>query len=154
MMRKSIGLSLALALAIGAAAATSQPNASADEPKNCSSYKYTDDGDPGGSSGDVTLDTASGSDNLYAVQFSAKGEYLDLFDFTTDGHKAEATVAVTNPDGFFEDVVDFDRFTTGTTGHYNLGSPDGSGNIPDGYHVWIRLRHTGGSWCYARMFTA
>jgi hypothetical protein len=141
-----VALTAATALAVGA----SSPAAADDEPADCNSHSY-DDEDVGGSSGEVNKGDAG--DPRYSVQFWAEGEHLSLWDFHPDGHEAEATAYITEPGG---EMVDFDRFRTGSSdgAHYNLGTPDGSGNIPEGYKVWIRLRHTGGDWCYAVKFTA
>lgn len=56
-------------------------------------------------------------------------------DMQTDDDKAEAHVIVLK-NGV---AVDNDHFVTGTQDWYELGTPDGSGDIPEGYRVKIKL---------------
>lgn len=113
-------------------------------------YFYRDDGDRGGSSGHVWLED-SRCDICYSVQFWAKGERLHLWDFLSDGRRAEAVVVVYDRSGT---IVDVDRFFTGTNEEYNLGTPDGSGNIPEGYQVTMRVRAEWGAWSPTLRLTA
>ena len=143
-----VALTAATALAVG----VSPPAAADEEPSDCHS-RYIDDDDSGGSSGWVYKGDEDAEDDHYSVRFLAEGERLAVWDSYSDGHEAEVTAYITEPGG---EMVDFDRFRTGSYdgAYYNLGTPDGSGNVPEGYKVWIRLRHTGGDWCYAVKFTA
>lgn len=116
-------------------------------------YKITDDGDSGGSSGSVTVHPDGEFRPLYAIQFQAKGEHLYVKDFQNLDRRLEAYVFVWDKSG---DLVDRDVFTTSASDReYNLGTPDGSGNIPDGYRVAIRIEPEGGDyWSDLAAYTA
>jgi len=72
----------------------------------------------------------------YRLDFDSYGETLKLWDGLSDGTEAVARVWVYNKSGT---LVDTDTFTTGTRDSYNLGTPDGSGNIPEGYDIRFQL---------------
>lgn len=86
----------------------------------------------------------------YRAEFIAPGEYLKLMDNVSDGSEAHAVVKVYNRSG---KLVDTDTFDTGTKATYNLGTPDGSGDVPEGYKIKITV--SGGGFlgdtitCYA-----
>lgn len=95
---------------------------------------------------------------LYWVSFNAYGETLTLLDNLTDGRRAQAEVRVyrkADAYGMPYDLVDRDiNLFTGTQRTFQLGTPDGTGDIPEGYYVAIRVRPEGTSywskWAYAR----
>ena len=74
--------------------------------------------------------------NKYQVGFWPRGERLHLMDRISDGHQARANVEVRNHSG---DVVDRDTFYTSYDAEFNLGTPDGTGDIPEGYQVWVQV---------------
>ena len=73
---------------------------------------------------------------LYRASFWPRGETLNLLDSISDGDQARANVEVRNRNGT---VVDRDTFRTSSSAEFNLGTPDGTGNIPEGYQVWIQV---------------
>ncbi|WP_147915406.1 hypothetical protein [Ruania zhangjianzhongii] len=72
----------------------------------------------------------------YQVSFWPRGETLHVMDRRSDGQPARAEVRVENRSGV---TVDRDTFYTTYDSTFNLGTPDGSGNIPEGYRVYIRV---------------
>lgn len=100
-------------------------------------YKNTDDGDRGGSSGSVTVHPADETRPMYAIQFQAKGENVYVKDFSNLKSGLVARVYVYDKSG---EIIDADSFRTKASDTaYNLGTPDGSGNIPEGYKVSIQV---------------
>lgn len=140
------------ALAVAGAAVAAMPTTADAHTEYWSKvYKYTDDHDPGGSSGSVTLYPTGTKDPKYAVQFQAKGENLYVKNFTGGG-ETQARVRVWDTSG---NLVDEDLFTTDKLDTaYNLGTPDGSGDIAEGYRVGIQVRPAGGSWSLQGGYTA
>lgn len=72
----------------------------------------------------------------YMASFWPRGETLDLMDNLSDGHQARANVEVRDRN---DNVVDRDVFYTSSNAEFNLGTPDGTGNIPEGYQVWVQV---------------
>ncbi len=70
------------------------------------------------------------------ANFDANGEELRLLDDRQDGQLAIAQVWVYNKSGT---LVDTDTFSTGSVDRFNMGTPDGSGDIPEGYEVRINI---------------
>jgi len=87
----------------------------------------------------------SNSASAYNAEFDPYDEELWVEDNWTDGRRAVAEVRVYNGNG---QLVDTDRFSVGTSQTFDLGTPDGSGNIPEGYGVDVRLC-AGSSYCSA-----
>lgn len=73
---------------------------------------------------------------IYKVNFNAYGEELRLEDRLSDGYAAKANVRVYNTSGT---LVDSDTFKNAGSKTYNLGTPDGSGDIAEGFTVYIQL---------------
>lgn len=94
----------------------------------------------GGRNVELILDRSDHSGWEYVTRFYAWGERLELTDRYADGHAARAEVRVYNKSG---SLVDTDTFYTTqdspTSRDINMGTPDGSGNIPEGYEVRIKL---------------
>lgn len=93
--------------------------------------------DAGGYWASSRLWLADAPERLISAMFAPRGEWLYLTDRTGDYHVARADVLVTDTsdrvldrDTFYADAVD-DKF--------NLGTPDGSGDIAEGHNVWIRV---------------
>ena len=78
----------------------------------------------------------SSTTDRYQVSFWPRGETLNVMDRRSDGQPARAEVRVENRNGV---TVDRDTFYTTYDSTFNLGTPDGSGNIPEGYRVYIRV---------------
>ncbi|WP_147915407.1 hypothetical protein [Ruania zhangjianzhongii] len=74
--------------------------------------------------------------DTYTASFWPRGERLNLLDNLSDGHQARANVEVRDRN---DNVVDRDTFYTSSNTDFNLGTPDGTGNIPEGYQVWIQV---------------
>ncbi|MFC4337001.1 hypothetical protein [Salininema proteolyticum] len=89
--------------------------------------------DSGGA--DAWINGRCNGEVYYKVNFNAYGEELRLEDRHTDGRRARTIVEVYNGDN----LKDTDVFANAGTETYNLGTPDGSGNIPEGYRVEMRL---------------
>lgn len=89
---------------------------------------------------ELIVDHGGTSQNDYSARFYPYGEVLKLSDNRSDGYAARAHVNVYNKSGT---KVDTDTLYTTqnawTTRHIELGTPDGSGNIPEGYTVSIKL---------------
>lgn len=79
---------------------------------------------------------ANNTSNFYQVSFWPRGETLNVMDRRSDGQPARAEVTVENRSGV---TVDRDTFYSTYDSTFNLGTPDGSGNIPEGYRVYIRV---------------
>ncbi|MDF3143449.1 hypothetical protein [Streptomyces sp. T21Q-yed] len=83
-------------------------------------------------------------DNVaYYAKFNPDGEELIAYDRLADGHATRIEMSVYssyNPDDGF--LVDRDTFYVSTadgTKTFNLGSPDGSGDIPEDYSINMRV---------------
>lgn len=119
---------------------------------------YDDPGPPdnGGYDASVRLLAEGEGSGHYTVEFQAYDELLKLYDDHSDGRQACAQVKVyrhADSDGVPYDEIDSDRFCTGTDRTYELGTPDGSGNIREGRWVAIRVAPWGTTlspWAYAR----
>lgn len=92
--------------------------------------------DPGGRWAQSILSERDDDLELYRASFWPRGETLNLLDSISDGHQARANVEVRNRNGT---VVDRDTFRTSSSAEFNLGTPDGTGNIPEGYQVWVQV---------------
>ena len=79
---------------------------------------------------------ANNPTDRYQVSFWPRGETLNVMDRRSDGQPARAEVTVENRSGV---TVDRDTFYSSYDSTFNLGTPDGSGNIPEGYRVYIRV---------------
>lgn len=96
------------------------------------------DYDSGGKWATSQMWNASNSQQRYEVWFAPKGELLQLFDRFTDRQLARADVVVTIP--WTGVVVDRDsNLYSSFDEHFWLGTPDGSGDIPEGFNVSIRV---------------
>ncbi|MER6618003.1 hypothetical protein [Streptomyces xantholiticus] len=73
----------------------------------------------------------------YGVLFQASGEWLAMADSLADGHAARAEVIVVDQNGKFMDSDTFYASTADGAVWLNLGAPDGTGDIPEGYEVRI-----------------
>ncbi|MEU0373629.1 hypothetical protein ABZ070_25855 [Streptomyces sp. NPDC006283] len=73
------------------------------------------------------------------MRFEASGEKLALADTLADGHAARAEVIVVDQHGKFMDSDTFYAATADGAKWFNLGTPDGTGNIAEGYEVRIRV---------------
>jgi hypothetical protein len=125
-----------LALALTAALTTAAPAAAGT--MGCTGWTAPA---PRGNGTDVTIKIREYSGNVaaydrYLLSFYSYGETLKLWDGLTDGTEAVAKVWVYNKQG---QLVDTDTFRTGTTQTYNLGTPDGSGDVPEGYTLRFEL---------------
>ncbi|NGN65910.1 hypothetical protein G5C51_18665 [Streptomyces sp. A7024] len=142
-MRSAPRLLIVAAAGLALAAGTGTPAQAASYETTVD--RYTDDGDDGGSSGSIDLHEPDNYENTYySAQFWAKGEDFHLWDFVTDGREAQAVVIVYHPRT--GEQLDVDRFKVSPDRHYKLGTPDGSGNIPEGYKVTVRLKAEGLDW--------
>lgn len=92
--------------------------------------------DPGARWAQSIIMEANNGDNFYRVSFWPQREELRLLDRRADGHQARAEVVVRNHAGH---VVDRDTYFSRYDANFNLGTPDGSGDIPEGYRVAIRV---------------
>ena len=93
--------------------------------------------DEGGKDALARIYCSRSGTTLYEVRFQAYDEILYLRDLHTDGLGALAEVWVYDKSG---DLADKDTFTTGSTNAtYELGTPDGSGNVAEGYEVFIKV---------------
>lgn len=81
----------------------------------------------------------------YFVYFDPYGETLELDDQFTDGHEARADVVVSDP--ITERVLDRDTLFTSYRGKFNLGTPDGTGDIQEELTVSIRVCQHGTGIC-------
>ncbi|RCG24689.1 hypothetical protein DTL70_10070 [Streptomyces diacarni] len=109
------------------------------------------DDDPGGVNAGAYLYPCGESVNNWHFRalFYAYGEQLTLEDRYTDEHEVSSSVKVYTTEG---KLLDEDYFHTGTKQTYNLGTPDGSGDIAEGLRVKFNVCvrgvecSTGGSW--------
>jgi hypothetical protein len=140
---RSVAAAASIATGLGLAM---MPSASAE----VGYYSYTNSWEAGNDAGGWSAVAAlypKGSepaDYDYRAVFSARGETLMLEDWESDGHHAKAYVKVYNGSG---SLVDTDTFILPDNTNreiYNLGTPDGSGNIRDGYDVSIQVCMNGG----------
>lgn len=92
--------------------------------------------DAGGWWAQSILYDANNPADLYQVSFWPRGETLNVMDRRSDGQQARAEVTVENRSGV---TVDRDTFYSSYDSTFNLGTPDGSGDIPEGYRVYIRV---------------
>lgn len=92
--------------------------------------------DAGGQWAQSIMYDESAHSDLYQVSFWPRGETLNVMDRRSDGQSARAEVRVENRSGV---TVDRDTFYSTYDSTFNLGTPDGSGNIPEGYRVYIRV---------------
>ncbi|WP_370614679.1 hypothetical protein [Mumia sp. Pv 4-285] len=129
-------------LALGAAA-TSPAQAAVDYDSRA--IDRWSDSDPGGRALSWTLFPRGSSyaDVHYSAYFEPSGELLYIRDNKSDGREAQVELRVFNTSG---KLVDVDNFSCGYRCTENLGTPDGSGNIPEDYHVVMKLRAEGLSW--------
>lgn len=95
--------------------------------------------DPGGVYAISALQRADGETGGYWSEFNPDGEHLYLKDAYADGHSARATVLVFDKNGTYVDGDTFYAATADGWMDFNLGTPDGSGDIPEGYRVSIRV---------------
>ncbi|WP_371099383.1 hypothetical protein [Streptomyces sanglieri] len=129
------GLMLALATVVfGGLSITTGPSASAATTLVPKVFKNPFDGDTGGVSAYAQLREYQGVGYIvrYQAVFHAEGETLEVWDRLTDGSEATVVLKVYDRDN---NLVDTDKFTTGKDHTFNLGTPDGSGNITEGYKV-------------------
>ncbi|MEV5205452.1 hypothetical protein [Streptomyces sp. NPDC053720] len=136
-MRRRMMLALATT-ALGALSIAASPSASANPVLIPKVYTDATDGDSGGVSAFAEL--SRGTNLCYRAAFHAKGETLDVWDRCKDGYEAKVTVKVYNLLGI---LVDLDEFTAGQDTTFNLGTPDGSGDIHEGYKVVLVLSAAG-----------
>lgn len=132
-----------VAIVMGAGSLTAASSATASSCPDPGSYEpWSDatDGDPGGVSGGTSYPE---NPIQYNVVFEARDERLKLWDNRTDGRVAEAYLIINSPNGGY---VERDILRTGSRRTFELGTPDGSGNIPEGYQVSISLRPAGCAW--------
>lgn len=122
----------ATVLAVGASAGTAN---AATWTSNTRVWVSADD--PGGlGASSVLLRDAK---TYYTVLFEPHGEELLMEDLLADGHAARAEVIVVNASGRFVESDTFYSSTADGARWINLGTPDGSGNIPEDYEVRIRV---------------
>jgi hypothetical protein len=93
--------------------------------------------DPGGI--DAYSNLMKDGEIYYRVLFQASGEWLAMADTLADGHAARAEVIVVDQNGKFMDSDTFYSSTADEAVWINLGTPDGTGDIPEGYEVRIRV---------------
>lgn len=93
-------------------------------------------GDPGGFWAQSLIWEAADRLNGYTVSFWPQDETLNVMDRRSDGYQARAQVRVSSPGGT---LVDTDTYYTSYDTTFDLGSPDGSGDIPEGYNVMVRV---------------
>jgi catechol 2,3-dioxygenase-like lactoylglutathione lyase family enzyme len=104
-----------------------------------------DDRDGDGRWAWVRLASSFDQSEFYQVYFDPYGERLILWDRFSDGHQARADVVVRDPSGA---AIDRDsNLYTSYTGEFNLGTPDGSGDITEGLRVAIRVCLAGTTIC-------
>jgi hypothetical protein len=116
-----------------------------------SSYRDPSPDDQGGYDASASLLPGGSGQNRASAWFTAHGETLRLSDSDGDGLRTQAEVRVyrhADADGIPYDLIDTDTFSTGSdhSVQYNLGTPDGSGNISDGRWVAIRISVDGEPW--------
>lgn len=124
------GLMLALATAVfGGLSITTGPSASAAATLQPKVFHNPADGGTY-----AQLWELHGPTNTLAYQaaFHPYGETLVVWDRLTDGFEATVVLKVYDRD---HNLVDTDKFTTGKDRTFNLGTPDGSGDITEGYKV-------------------
>lgn len=135
----------ATALAGGVMLAMAPTAASALSTADTEYWSYTDnsasDDDNGGKDaiGALYPKGSEPGDYHYRAEFAAYGEVLTLQDLASDGYHAKAYVNVYDEHGTH---VDKDTFILPEdTGRetYNLGTPDGTGNIPEDHKVTIQV---------------
>lgn len=121
------------------------------------SYRDPAPHDDGGFDASASLLPGGEGYNRASAVFRAYGETLYLSDSDGDGLRTQAEVRVyrhADADGVPYDLIDTDRFDTGSEHkYYNLGTPDGSGNIKEGRWVAVRISVEGqpwSSWAYGR----
>lgn len=126
----------AIAAAFAIFGTTSTAHAAIEWETRVTSMKEAHD-DPGGYNAWVEIWEKGHVDEQVEVRFDANGEVLSLYDGRQDGQYAIAEVFVYNKSGT---RVDTDVFKTGLSREqFNLGTPDGSGDIPEGYVVKINV---------------
>lgn len=106
------------------------------------SYQSPSPRDSGGYDAVINLVTKAGAIH-YKADFQAHGEKLRVWDRHTDGVRAQVQVRVyrhADADGVPYGIIDEDIFYVGDYQEFNLGTPDGSGNIAEGRWVGIRIR--------------
>ncbi|MFE7245300.1 hypothetical protein [Streptomyces sp. NPDC057580] len=86
--------------------------------------------------GYIRSTTGGGYYYRYTAVFNAYDEKLRVRDEFADGHEAVVDMKFYNRSG---DLVDTDQFVCGNDCTYNLGTPDGSGDVPEGYRVAMKL---------------
>lgn len=91
--------------------------------------------DAGGYSARSAIWRADDPRQRYVVSFVPYGEVLHVMDRRTDGHQARAEVAVANSIG----IIDRDVLRSSYDSTFNLGTPDGTGDIGEGLSVFIRV---------------
>ena len=113
------------------------------------SYRTPSPADPGSYDASISLVPTAGGSRTYSAWFTAYGEKLQVTDFVTDCRRAEAEVRVyrhADAHGAPYGLIDTDRFFVGSEATFDLGTPDGSGNITEGRWVAIRVRPEGLRW--------
>ncbi|WP_053747782.1 hypothetical protein [Streptomyces sp. MMG1533] len=100
------------------------------------SWTDPSDKDPGGVEAGSGLWRSDGSGE-YWVFFDPYGEKLSVKDGYADGHAARARVVVTDAQGHTQDEDTFYVGTADGLKEYNLGTPDGSGDIAEGLNVTV-----------------
>ncbi|HEY9411304.1 MAG TPA: hypothetical protein VIP77_17125 [Jiangellaceae bacterium] len=98
--------------------------------------------DPDGNGGEVGLKhcySGGGCVQDYVAVFYDNGEMLKVYDNLRDGHATKVQVSVLNRNGT---SVDTDTYYVGSSESgkvFDLGTPDGSGDIPENYTVKIKV---------------
>lgn len=134
-----------LAMVLGSGVLTAAPTAASycPDPGSHSPWSNASDGDAGGVSGGTSSPADDTQPVQHSVAFRALDERLRLFDNLTDGRVAEACGMANSPKGAY---VERDILRTGSDRTFELGTPDGSGDIPDGHQVSVSLRPEGCEW--------
>lgn len=93
-------------------------------------------GDPGSFWAQSLIWEKNNRSRGYTVSFWPQDETLNVMDRRSDGHQARAQVRVSSPGGT---LVDTDTYYSSHDSTFNLGSPDWTSDIPEGYNVLVRV---------------
>jgi hypothetical protein len=120
---------------LGPAAQLGTAIAPLSRPWQTDTWRIPSPNDAGGYSARSAIWRTDDPRQRYVVSFVPNGEVLHVMDRRTDGHQARAEVAVASSIG----VIDHDVLRSSYDSTFDLGTPDGTGDIAEGLSVYIRV---------------